>query len=415
PKRTGDAARTTLDISGWLRQSSTFVYDADGRMLTQSVFRRDETTQTITRHTLRGFETLDTGVKDWVAAAYREMQRHPDAAWQVVRRYQLQTETLSEVTLTSFEGAEPTAARYNWRGRLIEAATPRLGYDAAGNLLGYTVQERRGGTVRWTDTYSYAYSLQDGYLETKVTGSSSDRNRRASETLSGYDGWGRRTSLEERTSLRDFKQTLRSARYFAYDADGGLMSAARVWLMLRWMGHDRVAVLDGGWQAWVDSGSPIEPDRDGLAVPPGQTDVPIPTPATFTARVRPDLLAEVVEVDIARQRPLTCVFDSRGEEGYHGRGVYHDPVRGHIARAGLADRAHTLTPDKHFRPPDELRAHYDSLIGDQAPDDIIFYCGSGITAAQNVLAMTIAGLPGSRMYVGSWSEWINDPRRPTEL
>ena len=189
----------------------------------------------------------------------------------------------------------------------------------------------------------------------------------------------------------------------AYDGDGGLMSAARVWLMLRWMGHDRVAVLDGGWQAWVESGAPIE------------TDVRTPDPATFTTRLRPELLVEVAEVDVARQRPLTCVFDSRGEEGYHGRGVYHDPVRGHIAGAGLADRAHTLTGDKHFRSPDELRAHYESLIGDQQPEDIIFYCGSGITAAQNVLAMTVAGLPGSRMYVGSWSEWINDPRRPTEL
>ena len=189
----------------------------------------------------------------------------------------------------------------------------------------------------------------------------------------------------------------------AYDADGGLMSAARVWLMLRWMGHDRVAVLDGGWQAWVESGAPIE------------TDVRTPEPTTFTTRLRSELLVEVDEVDVARQRPLTCVFDSRGEEGYHGRGVYHDPVRGHIAGAGLADRAHTLTADKRFRSPDELRSHYESLIGDQQPEDIIFYCGSGITAAQNVLAMTVAGLPGSRMYVGSWSEWITDPRRPTEL
>ncbi|TEX50850.1 MAG: hypothetical protein B7C55_08645 [Actinomycetales bacterium mxb001] len=189
----------------------------------------------------------------------------------------------------------------------------------------------------------------------------------------------------------------------AYDADGGLMSAARVWLMLRWMGHDRVAVLDGGWQAWTESGAPIE------------TDVRTPEPTTFTTRLRRELLVEVDEVDVARQRPLTCVFDSRGEEGYHGRGVYHDPVRGHIAGAGLADRAHTLNADKHFRSPDELRAHYESLIGDQQPEDIIFYCGSGITAAQNVLAMTLAGLPGSRMYVGSWSEWITGPRRPTEL
>ena len=143
--------------------------------------------------------------------------------------------------------------------------------------------------------------------------------------------------------------------------------------------------------------------------------VPAPTPRTFTPRLRPHLLADVDEVDAARQGPLTCVFDSRGAEGYHGGGVYHDPVRGHIAGAGLADRAHTLTDNKHYRSPAELREHYVELIGDQSPEDIIFYCGSGITAAQNVLAMTVAGLPGSRMYVGSWSEWITDPSRPVEL
>jgi hypothetical protein len=135
-----------------------------------------------------------------------------------------QTSTLSESTVTSFASAPPTAARYNWRGCLIEAATPALGYDEAGVLRGYTAQEISGGTVRCTDTYSYEYSLQDGYLETKVTGTSSHQNRHASETLSSYDGWGRRTSLEERTNLEDFNQTLRSARYFAYDAEGGLIS-----------------------------------------------------------------------------------------------------------------------------------------------------------------------------------------------
>ncbi len=207
----------------------------------------------------------------------------------------------------------------------------------------------------------------------------------------------------------DFATTLgawgidESTQVVAYDADGGLMSAARIWVMLRWMGHDRVAVLDGGWQAWLAADGPIE------------VDVPVPTPRTFTPRLRPEILADVDEVDVARQRPITCVFDSRGAEGYHGGGVYHDPVRGHIAGAGLADRAHTLTQDKHYRSPDELRAHYRELIGDQRPEDIIFYCGSGITAAQNVLAMTVAGLPGSRMYVGSWSEWITDPSRPVEL
>lgn len=188
-----------------------------------------------------------------------------------------------------------------------------------------------------------------------------------------------------------------------YDAEGGLMAASRLWLMLRWLGHDRVAVLDGGLPAWLVTGGAL---AIGLETRP---------PRTFTPHLRPELLVDVDEVDASRVRPQTCVFDSRGAEGYHGGGVYHDPVRGHIAGAGLADRAETMTADSHLRPAGELKAHYLDLIGDQTATDVIFYCGSGVTAAQNVLAMTHAGLPGARMYVGSWSEWITDPARPVEL
>ncbi|MFZ9987856.1 MAG: sulfurtransferase [Candidatus Nanopelagicales bacterium] len=194
-----------------------------------------------------------------------------------------------------------------------------------------------------------------------------------------------------------------STQVVTYDADGGRMSAARVWLMLRWMGHDRVAVLDGGWQAWLSQGGEVT------------TDVPAPATAQFAMRMRPELLADVDEVDEHRQRAATCVFDSRGAEGYHGGGVYHDPVRGHIAGAGLADRAHTTNTALTFRSPDDLRAYYVDLLSGVDPQEVIYYCGSGITAAQNVLAMSIAGLEGSRMYVGSWSEWITDPSRPVEL
>lgn len=194
-----------------------------------------------------------------------------------------------------------------------------------------------------------------------------------------------------------------STQVVTYDADGGRMSAARVWLMLRWMGHDRVAVLDGGWQAWLA--------QDGEVA----TDVPTPVPTTYPMRLRPELLADVNEVDEHRQRARTCVFDSRGAEGFHGGGVYHDPVRGHIAGAGLADRANTTNPDLTFRSPAELRAYYLELLDGVDPGEVIYYCGSGITAAQNVLGMQIAGLEGSRMYVGSWSEWITDPSRPVEL
>lgn len=189
----------------------------------------------------------------------------------------------------------------------------------------------------------------------------------------------------------------------AYDAECGLMAASRLWLMLRWMGHDRVAVLDGGWQAWLAAGGPVSSGDEHRA------------PRTFTPHLRPELLVEVAEVDEARQRRATCVFDSRGAEGYHGRGKYYDPVRGHIAGAGLADRAETTGPDGRFRAAKDLRTHYEQLLAGVPAEEVIYYCGSGVTAAQNVLAMEIAGLPGSRMYVGSWSEWILDPSRPVEL
>lgn len=194
----------------------------------------------------------------------------------------------------------------------------------------------------------------------------------------------------------------------AYDAENGLMAASRVWLMLRWMGHDRVAVLDGGIQAWIAEGLPI---TDHAITDHAITGEPV----TFIPNIRPNMLADVAEVDAVRRDQGWCVFDSRSEEGYHGRGKYHDPVYGHIAGAGLADRAHTIAPGGGFRSPDELRAHFDELLGDTAPEQVIFYCGSGVTAAQNLLAMELAGLPGSRMYVGSWSEWITDPSREVEL
>jgi thiosulfate/3-mercaptopyruvate sulfurtransferase len=195
----------------------------------------------------------------------------------------------------------------------------------------------------------------------------------------------------------------RDTQVVAYDAANGLMAASRLWLMLRWLGHDNVAVLDGGLDAWLEAGLPLS------------SETPLPTAAPFVARVRPELLASVDDVEVAREAVDTCVFDSRGSEGYHGRGHYHDPVRGHIAGAGLADRAETTRPDGHWRSADELRRHYQALLGEVDPRDVIFYCGSGVTAAQNVLGMAIAGLDGSRMYVGSWSEWITDANRPVEL
>lgn len=194
-----------------------------------------------------------------------------------------------------------------------------------------------------------------------------------------------------------------TTQVIAYDNEGGLMAASRLWLMLRWIGHDAVAVLDGGYPAWLAEGGAVS------------TEVTPTHPRTYPLSLRPEMLVDVAEVDAARVRETTCVFDSRGAEGYHGGGKYYDPVRGHIAGAGLADRAETMNSQGRFRSPEELRAYFLDLIDGQLATDVIFYCGSGVTAAQNVLAMTHAGLDGARMYVGSWSEWITDPLRPVEL
>lgn len=188
-----------------------------------------------------------------------------------------------------------------------------------------------------------------------------------------------------------------------YDSSGGLMAAARLWWMLRWAGHDRVAVLDGGWQAWTSEGRPTD------------TSASARTPTSFQGRERTAFLADVGLVDEIRLDPAWALFDSRSEEGFHGRGVYQDPVRGHIPGARLANRADTLDGDGRFRSPDALRAHYAALFGDVPVERVVFYCGSGVTAAQNLLALAHAGLGDARHYVGSWSEWITDPSRPVAL
>jgi thiosulfate/3-mercaptopyruvate sulfurtransferase len=195
----------------------------------------------------------------------------------------------------------------------------------------------------------------------------------------------------------------KQTQVICYDAESGLMAASRLWLMFRWMGHDQVAVLDGGIKSWIGEGREVNKEVRRIV------------PASFVPNIREELFASVDEVDAVRNDPEHCVFDSRGAEGYHGGGKYYDPVRGHIAGAGLADRAETLTKDGHFRSTVELKEHYANLIGSVAPSKTIFYCGSGITAAQNVLAMKHAGFDDCKMYIGSWSEWITDPNREIAL
>jgi thiosulfate/3-mercaptopyruvate sulfurtransferase len=186
----------------------------------------------------------------------------------------------------------------------------------------------------------------------------------------------------------------------AYDAAGGDLAAARLWWMLRWLGHQAVAVLDGGWAEWQRLGLP---ERRGSQTRPARC---------FTPRPRPELVATAADVAAFRSDPTCRLFDSRSEAAYRGEGPSYDPIAGHIPGALSVPRTDNLDAQQRFRPQAELQARFQTLLGDVPSERAIFYCGSGVTAAHNVLALTHAGLGETRLYVGSWSDWILDPERP---
>ncbi|MCC7362299.1 MAG: sulfurtransferase [Anaerolineales bacterium] len=185
----------------------------------------------------------------------------------------------------------------------------------------------------------------------------------------------------------------------AYDQDTG-MYAARLWWLLRWLGHPAVAVLAGGWAQWQREARPTT------------TAVPRRAPADFTPRPQPRLAAEAAEVGRLRADPTYRLIDVRVFERFRGEWEPLDPVAGHIPGAVNFSIKQAFTPAAAWLPPVELRAKLLARLGGVPPERAVLYCGSGVTAAQGVLAFEHAGLPGARIYPGSWSEWIADPAHP---
>lgn len=188
----------------------------------------------------------------------------------------------------------------------------------------------------------------------------------------------------------------------AYDAAGGALAAARLWWILRWLGHTSVAVLNGGWGLWAKEGRLV---RAGRETNPWRE---------FHPKPRPEMLVSTSQVEIMRLDPAYRLFDSRSADRFRGENETIDPVAGHIPGAISVPYAINLQPDGRFRTKDNLRSRFKRLAGDIPAEQCIFYCGSGVTAAHNLLAMEYAGLGEAKLYAGSWSEWINDPRRPME-
>lgn len=185
----------------------------------------------------------------------------------------------------------------------------------------------------------------------------------------------------------------------AYDDCGG-GRAARLWWCLRWLGHRDAAVLDGGIGAWIESGGPL---RAGEETRP---------PRPFDARIQAGWIAEAGEIERRLDDPTMVLLDSRAPERYRGEIEPIDPAAGHIP--GARNRPWEVNLDARGRmlSPGTLRAAFDELLDGAAPQSAVVYCGSGVTACQNLLAMAHAGLAGARLYPGSWSEWSADSRRP---
>jgi thiosulfate/3-mercaptopyruvate sulfurtransferase len=188
----------------------------------------------------------------------------------------------------------------------------------------------------------------------------------------------------------------------AYDDMGGALAAARLWWMLHWLGHKSVAVLDGGIQCWLREKLPT---RSGIETRPSRT---------FQLRLRTELTASAEQVDAMRQDTACRLLDARGADRYRGENETIDPVAGHIPGAISAPFANNLTAESTFKPPEQLKAYYRGLLGDEMPsENVAVYCGSGVTAIHDILAMQVAGLGEAKLYPGSWSEWITDPGRAT--
>jgi thiosulfate/3-mercaptopyruvate sulfurtransferase len=190
-----------------------------------------------------------------------------------------------------------------------------------------------------------------------------------------------------------------ASQVVVYDDAGGAF-ASRLWWLLRWLGHDTVALLDGGYSAWVAEERPLT------------RELPRSSRGAFAAAPRRALLATVSEI-AAPQSSARKLFDARAPERFRGDVEPIDPVAGHIPGAVNLPFAENLRQGR-FVSPAELRERLSRALGDTAPEEAIVYCGSGVTACHDVLAFARAGLPLPRLYAGSWSEWITDPARPIE-
>jgi thiosulfate/3-mercaptopyruvate sulfurtransferase len=192
-----------------------------------------------------------------------------------------------------------------------------------------------------------------------------------------------------------------SVQVIAYDDRGGSF-AARLWWCLRYMGHECVAVLDGGFPSWERAGFPTRSGNENRSS------------MSFKPKIQDHMLVELDQLIPMVGSTDVYIMDARAPERYRGEQEPIDPVAGHIPGAVNRFWELNLAEDGRFLPATILKAEFENLLGSYPPQSVVAYCGSGVTSCHNLMAMTHAGLHGARLYLGSWSEWCADPARPIE-
>ena len=224
--------------------------------------------------------------------------------------------------------------------------------------------------------------------------------RDLSATPTGTNG---RHPLPDRTAFVARMAALgvrRDKLVVSYDTSGGFY-ASRLWWMLRWLGHEQAAVLDGGLGAWTEAGLPLQQGDERAS------------PGDLIASSGPMMLSVGAgDVEANLNGGDLLVLDARAAARFEGEPHPLDTASGHIPGARNRFFQLNLTPEGRFKPAEELAREFSAVLGDVSPDKVVHQCGSGVTATHNLLAMEVAGLEGSRLYPGSWSEWTSDPNRP---
>ena len=241
------------------------------------------------------------------------------------------------------------------------------------------------------------------YLEAHVPGARyAHLDRDLSGTKNGRNG--RHPLPDQSTLVRTLSQYGISGltQVVAYDQDAG-MYASRLWWLLRWAGHPRVAVLDGGFARWSREQRPVRGGTEQIGAP-----------AAFVPHFDDSMHADASNVERALNEREPLLIDARAPERFRGDIEPIDAVAGHIPGAVNHPYKQNVEADGVFLPAQELRIAFERTLAGHSPAQAICYCGSGVTACQNLLAMEYAGLPGAKLYAGSWSEWASDAARPIE-